>query len=193
MAGETGRPRNAAVNEAVLGATVALLGERGYQGLRINDVAERSGVAKTTVYRRWPTLTHLVVAAMEHARGQRDIGPTGNLGTDLDRMIRTGYGARVGGRNISDSEAAVALDLHGHADAQLRAAYRRRIIDPIRSRGIALLEDAMRRGEIRDSIDPEVVADAVIGGLIYRAAILAEPLEVEEACAFARRVVGLAR
>ena len=51
----------------------------------------------------------------------------------------------------------------------------------------------MRRGEIRDSIDPEVVADAVIGGLIYRAAILAEPLGVEEACAFARRVVGLAR
>ena len=181
MAGETGRPRNAAVNDAVLGATVALLGERGYQGLRINDVAERSGVAKTTVYRRWPTLTHLVVAAMEHALGQRDIEPTGNLGTDLDRMIRAGYGALVGG---GTSLLAVALDLHGHADAQLRAAYRRRI---------TLLEDAMRRGEIRDSIDPEVVADAVIGGLVYRAAILAEPLGVEEACAFARRVVGLAR
>ena len=100
MAGETGRPRNAAVNDAVLGATVALLGERGYQGLRINDVAERSGVAKTTVYRRWPTLTHLVVAAMEHALGQRDIEPTGNLGTDLDRMIRAGYGALVGGGTL---------------------------------------------------------------------------------------------
>ena len=72
-------------------------------------------------------------------------------------------------------------------------AYRRRIIDPIRSRGIPLLEGAMRREEIRDSIDPEVVVDAVIGGLIYRAATLAEPLGVEEACAFARRVVGLAR
>ena len=188
MAGEAGRPRNAAVNDAVLGATVALLRECGYQGLRINDVAERSGVAKTTVYRRWPTLTHLVVAAMEHALGQRDIEPTGNLGMDLDRMIRTGYGALVGG---GTSLLAVALDLHGHADAQLRAAYRRRIIDPIRSRGIALLEGAMRKGEIRDSIDPEVVADAIIGGLVYRAAILAEPLGVEEACAFARKVVGL--
>lgn len=70
-------------------------------------------------------------------------------------------------------------------------AYRRRIIDPIRSRGIPLLEGAMRREEIRDSIDPEVVVDAVIGGLIYRAATLAEPLGVEEACAFSRRVVGL--
>ena len=70
-------------------------------------------------------------------------------------------------------------------------AYCRRIIDPIRSRGITLLEDAMRRGEIRDSTDPEVVADAVIGGLVYRAAILVEPLGVEEACAFARKVVGL--
>ena len=188
MVGETGRPRNAAVNDAVLGATVALLRECGYQGLRINDVAERSGVAKTTVYRRWPTLTHLVVAAMEHALGQRDIEPTGNLGMDLDRMIRTGYGALVGG---GTSLLAVALDLHGHADAQLCAAYRRRIIDPIRYRGIALLEGAMRRGEIRGSIDPEVVVDAIIGGLVYRAAILAEPLGVEEACAFARKVVGL--
>lgn len=190
MAGETGRPRNAAVDDAVLEVTVALLRERGHRGLRINDVAERSGVAKTTVYRRWPTLTHLVVAAMEHALGERDIEPTGNLEVDLDRMIRAGYGALV---SDGTSLLAAALELHGHADAQLRAAYRRRIIDPIRSRAINLLDGAMLRGEVRDSIAPEILVDAVIGGLIYRAAILAEPLGVEDACAFAREVIGLAQ
>lgn len=39
--------------------------ERGYAGLRINDIAEASGVAKTTIYRRWADDDHLVVGAME--------------------------------------------------------------------------------------------------------------------------------
>ena len=41
-----------------------LLASHGYAGLRIDEVAASSGVAKTTIYRRWPGLAHLVVAAM---------------------------------------------------------------------------------------------------------------------------------
>ena len=44
-----GRPRDAAIDPVVLDTTIRLLGERGYAGLRINDIAEASGAAKTTI------------------------------------------------------------------------------------------------------------------------------------------------
>ena len=44
--------RSARVREAVLGAAFAELDERGYEGFSIDAVARRSGVHKTTIYRR---------------------------------------------------------------------------------------------------------------------------------------------
>ena len=46
--------RSARVREAVLGAAFAELDERGYGGFSIDAMARRSGVHKTTIYRRWP-------------------------------------------------------------------------------------------------------------------------------------------
>src|SRR5438445_13559594 len=57
--------RSARVRQAVLDAAFAELGEKGYGGLSIEAVAQRSGVAKTTVYRRWPTRDELVDDALD--------------------------------------------------------------------------------------------------------------------------------
>lgn len=45
----------------------ALLEERGYRDLSVDEVAERAGVAKTTVYRRWPSKGALAAAAIAPA------------------------------------------------------------------------------------------------------------------------------
>jgi AcrR family transcriptional regulator len=58
---------------AVLSSTVELLSERGYGGTSVDEISRRSGVAKTTIYRHWPTRTDLL----------RDACST--LGTPLDR------------------------------------------------------------------------------------------------------------
>src|SRR5260370_6732089 len=50
-----GRPRDSAVDRRVLSAAWDLLNARGYAGLNVDEVAERAAVAKTTLYRRWPT------------------------------------------------------------------------------------------------------------------------------------------
>jgi AcrR family transcriptional regulator len=59
-----GRPRDEAVDAAVLAAAVEELIERGFAALSIERVAARAGVAKTTVYRRWPSAPELAVEAM---------------------------------------------------------------------------------------------------------------------------------
>jgi AcrR family transcriptional regulator len=59
-----GRPRRAGADEEILAVALELLREQGYRDLNVDEVAERAGVAKTTVYRRWPTKGALVAAAM---------------------------------------------------------------------------------------------------------------------------------
>ena len=60
-----GRPRRAGADAEILGVALSLVREKGYRELTVDAVAERSGVAKTTIYRRWPTKAALVTAAIE--------------------------------------------------------------------------------------------------------------------------------
>lgn len=81
--------RGAPVVRGVLGAALEELGRTGYDALRIEDVAARAGVNKTTVYRRWPTKEDLVRAALLSITADRIVAPnTGALRTDLLEIAR---------------------------------------------------------------------------------------------------------
>src|SRR5207237_983939 len=75
-----GRPRDPKVDEAILGATVAVLRERGWSGTTIEEVAARAGVGKTSIYRRYPAKVALVADA---ATRDREIQP----GTDPEHVL----------------------------------------------------------------------------------------------------------
>lgn len=62
-----GRPRRESADLAILDAARALLRERGYRDFTVDVVAERTGIAKTTIYRRWPTKGALVAAVIAPA------------------------------------------------------------------------------------------------------------------------------
>ena len=78
-----GRPRDEAVDQRVLSAAWGLLHAGGYAALNVDDVAERAGVAKTTLYRRWPTKDHLAIAAAAQVLGEVPIPDSGDLRRDL--------------------------------------------------------------------------------------------------------------
>jgi AcrR family transcriptional regulator len=59
-----GRPRREGADEEILRATRELLDEGGYAAFNVDVVAERTGIAKTTIYRRWPAKGALVAAAI---------------------------------------------------------------------------------------------------------------------------------
>jgi AcrR family transcriptional regulator len=59
-----GRPRRAGADEEILSVARALLEEHGYRAFSVDEVAERARVAKTTVYRRWPSKGALAAAAI---------------------------------------------------------------------------------------------------------------------------------
>lgn len=78
------RRRGAALESAILEATIDLLEESGYAALTIEAVAERAGAGKASIYRRWPTRVELALAAARH-HVRDDFPPpdTGNLSSDL--------------------------------------------------------------------------------------------------------------
>jgi AcrR family transcriptional regulator len=59
----TGRPRDLEVTALVLQTTLDLLDEEGFAHLTIQKIVQRSGVAKTTIYRRWPNVASIVMDA----------------------------------------------------------------------------------------------------------------------------------
>ncbi|MEL4503813.1 TetR/AcrR family transcriptional regulator [Luteococcus sp. H138] len=166
-----GRPRDASVEHKVLDAVRALLAVRGYAGLRIDEVAARSGVAKTTIYRRWPSLAHLVVAAVVDLVGERDLTFVGDPEQDLRAACRVGL---VSLRQAGPGVAALAMEVHRQSDDELRRAYRAALIDPVREAIVRAIREGQQAGRFRAEMDPYVTADALVGAAVYRLVILHE-------------------
>lgn len=174
---QAGRPRDADATARVLNATLRLLDERGFAALRIDDVARISGVAKTTIYRRWPSLPALVVTAMESALGPRPLPETGDAEADLLTLVRVVH------QSISRTPFVRALPLisvelmqHPHLARQ----YRARIIDPVRDHAIHLVRAGQRQGGFRADVDPSLVVDAVISPAIYRPVVLDQDVSLQD-------------
>jgi AcrR family transcriptional regulator len=95
--------RSAQVREKVLGATLDILVEDGLHALSIESVATRSGVHKTTIYRRWGNCSKLVVEAVQQVENAiAPIPDTGDLKSDLHALANA-YAA------FFSSEKAVAM------------------------------------------------------------------------------------
>ena len=85
-----GRPRSAEADDAILDAALDQFCDFGYDGLSVERVAAGAGVAKTTIYRRYPTKLDLVMAALARAKeGARAPVGSGSLRADLLDMARS--------------------------------------------------------------------------------------------------------
>jgi AcrR family transcriptional regulator len=114
-----GRPRAPAIDRAALKHTLALLQERGYDGLRMKDVAAAAGIGLGSMYRRWPGKQELVAAALRADVAEHTLEDSGDAVADLvaslvrvSGAVAKGLGRLVGARlDAPDSELAkVALD-----------------------------------------------------------------------------------
>jgi AcrR family transcriptional regulator len=78
-----GRPRRAATDAAIIRAAVELVTDAGVEGATLTAVARRAGVARATVYLRWPTRSALIGAAARAAVGGQPLPLTDDLANDI--------------------------------------------------------------------------------------------------------------
>ena len=170
-AGEDARVRRS--KQAVMAATYELLQETGLGGLTVDAVSERSGVAKTTIYRHWPTRSALVIDACSKLGTEREAPDTGRLASDLAVLaadlahrLRTARWAAVLPSIVDAAERDAELArMHARLHAELISAFR------------AVVERAHKRGELPRGRQPADVVAAVIGPLFYRRWFSREPLD----------------
>ena len=76
-------------DQAILDATLRMLGTHGVAGMTIEGVAAEAGVGKTTIYRRWPTKTELILAAISDIVPRGDPPDTGSMAGDMAALAET--------------------------------------------------------------------------------------------------------
>jgi AcrR family transcriptional regulator len=174
MAAKRGRPRDPALNEAILRATRELLLEVGYPGLSMEAVAARAQVSKPTLYLRFPTKGALVFEAVLGKTKALEMPDTGDLVADLGATYDAGVD------EVAAPEARAALPIllaELSASPELARLVQSRVLGPEYHRVRNLLEQAQRRGEIRSDVDLRLVIDAFFGTALARAVILGGPLD----------------
>src|SRR4051794_22511607 len=150
--------RTARVREAVLRAAGDALAEHGFAHLDLADVARRAGVGKTTVYRRWGTVTGLVADLLaDMADGSLPRARTGSLAGDL------AANARLVQRTLADPrQGALFTAVIAAATCDPRTAEALRRFYAIRiDEWAPCVEEAVARGEAPAGTDPREVIRAV--------------------------------
>lgn len=153
-------------DRALLDATVALLGEKGYGALTTAEVAKRAGVSTATLYRRWRSKEDLVIGTALH--WATDLGPaptTGSLREDLRVVLRDKFSTLFG------PGGSLLLALIGEAahNSALGAALDAAFVAPMRARLADVLANAVQRGELDSAGQLKVLTDLVIGGSVSAA------------------------
>jgi AcrR family transcriptional regulator len=164
-----GRPRDSAADERILTTAFRQLVDVGYGGLSIESVAAEAGVAKTTIYRRYPTKRDLVIAALRGSTPFEPPPPDLDARQTLDVFVR---GAVVALIESGAARALGSLLVEEQREPGMLAAFRERIIRPRRAVVEAMLRRGIARGEIRPDIDPLVVTEMIAGAVFGHHVIL---------------------
>jgi AcrR family transcriptional regulator len=158
--------RRGAAKERALAAATRILMREGYARLTMERVALDSGVAKTTLYRRWPTKAALCMELYLDVAGRELIDPdTGEIARDLktiaEKVVRLQTQTVAG-------PAFIGLIAEAQINPETRPAFLAEFADRRRSITRAILRRAIERGQIHSDADIDLVIDALGGAITFR-------------------------
>lgn len=157
-----GRPRDAAIDAALLGETQAALDTAGYARLSLEEVARRAGTSKPAVYRRWPTRQQLVLVALAQRLGRVRPPDTSCTMCDLGECLQLYVDAFA--RMPPGVLAALLADCAG--DTALREEFMSTLFEPPRAAVQHTLARALGRGDLHADLDLGIAVD-VLGSFIH--------------------------
>jgi AcrR family transcriptional regulator len=166
-------PRIERTRRVVLEATIALIAESGYGAVTVEAVAARSGVAKSTIYRHWPSRIELINDAFHELKPPVPVPTEGDVRDRIVWLLENLARSLVASTWSSCLPALIdaaerdpdARELH----YRLALAGRQTLVD--------LLEEGVRSGELPADLDAALIAEALAGPILLRRLMLHEPLD----------------
>jgi AcrR family transcriptional regulator len=168
--------RRARSEQAILEATRAILAEGGVPGLTIEGVAARSGVAKTTIYRRWRDKDELALAAVWNdlasgLQAPRDVGDTrAELLAFIEPLVTIL-------RSTLMSSVIRGLTSEIAQDRDLSHAYREQFIEPRLAQLALVIRRGVERGDLRPDTNVRLAHEFLVGPVFYRLLFSGQPLD----------------
>lgn len=177
MTRRPGRPRSS-VDAEVFAATLRTVHELGYAHATVDRIAAAAGVAKTTIYRRWPSKGALVADCLVDAFGPAPL-EGGGKAEIISSAIRWAA-AKIGEPGVGAAFAGVFSD--AVSDPGLREVLSARLQDPYRR----ALQETLDEPEHRVLF----LIDVVVGILLHRMGMTGEPMVETDVDALVEMVGG---
>lgn len=176
-----GRPRSD-LNATVFAATLRTVHELGYVNATMDRIAAAAGIAKTTVYRRWPSKGALITDCLLDA-----FGPVVPLnGATREEMVSSLVrliAAKIGEPGVGAAFAGVFVD--AISDPALREVLSTRLQEP----GRLALQDVLGEPENRVLL----LVDVIVGTLLHRMGMTGEPMIEADVAALTDMALHLLR
>ena len=170
-------PRVERSRQAILDATLQLLAQDGDVGsLTVEAVAARSGVAKTTIYRRWRDKWELALDAVMIDMLPRldepvDVGDTRKeLLTFINSVVKMLATPPYG-------QAMQALVSQIATDPDLARVYREQVVEPRHAELTPVIKRGIARGDLRPDTDVRLIHELLVGPIFYRLLFSGAPLD----------------
>ena len=163
--------------QAILQAADGLLVDKGFDGVTMEGIARRAGVAKQTIYRWWKTKADVLLDAfLEDALEDLEPTDTGDVAVDLPQYLH-----RLAVFLGESDEGAVfrALMAKAQLDPEFARVFRERCLVPARQRSLVLLERAVERGQLPAELDVVAEMELLVSPIFYRVLVTAEAIPRE--------------
>jgi AcrR family transcriptional regulator len=160
-----GRPRDAALDRRIAEAALDVLAEAGIAAFTIEAVAQRAGVGKATIYRRYDGRDGVLAAALDQLRD--DTPPPVGGGSVRERLeaaldfVRSPMTQTRGGRVMAQVISAGAQ----HPD--FLATFYDRVLAPRRQMLLGILRDGVSEGWVDPEADLDAVVTLLVGPMIF--------------------------
>jgi AcrR family transcriptional regulator len=150
--------------KAILAATYQLLSETGFCGVSVEAVSMRSGVAKTTIYRHWPSRSELLLDACSNIVSKQEVPDTGSLKGDVTTLAMSLAAWLQSARCATFWPSLVDA---AQRDTELKGVYTRLHAEMTGAFRV-VVERGQRKGELPRTRKSSEVLAAIIGPLFYR-------------------------
>lgn len=158
--------------QRILDTALAMLADSGYAALRLDELARRAGVAKTTILRRWPSKPAVAAAAVERlALDTVDVPEASTLRDDLHALLKNAISVFSHGQGRFVPRLLRESGHHPEIADVLQTVIHTRRMGYRRALG-----RAVARGELDPEIDQELLIDLLIGPIWTRLLITGDPL-----------------
>jgi AcrR family transcriptional regulator len=160
-----GRPRSEDVDLVILESVLDTIAEGGIYQVTMEGIAQRAGVSKASLYRRFPTKSDMAIAAVERMMAESPVIPS--QGSAYERLLFLMEATRTGIQGSRYGRIMLAVISHGQEHPELAQLVYDRILVPRRLKIREIVEQGIANGEFPSTLNIDVAMPTLIGPMLY--------------------------